>query len=108
MGGTSKKPISNMEKRMRKLQEESAKKEKKTGQSKNVKENPNKTVQVDEGVIERVKGEISKESYITPYALANRLGISISASKHLLNDLYKRGEIKLVSKTRRVALYSNN
>lgn len=105
MGGGGKKPISNIEKKLKKEQEEGAKKEKKTPKS--VKEKPNKTVAVEAGVIERVKSEISKESAITPHMLASRLSITVGAAKHLLKQLETQGEIRLVAKNRRVALYAN-
>jgi len=57
-------------------------------------------------VISRVADEIKKENVITPYMLATRLSISVSAARKLLSDLSSQGEVKLVSKNRRVAIYT--
>jgi small subunit ribosomal protein S25e len=107
MGGQSKKPLSIVEKRQQKIVQEAEKKKEKRGQAKQtqVKESASKQVEIDEGVINKVLEEISKEKFITPYILSERLSISMTSSKHLLRKLREMGKVRLVSKNRRIEIY---
>ncbi|MEM0188009.1 MAG: 30S ribosomal protein S25e [Saccharolobus sp.] len=107
MGGTSKKPISTMEKKLKKEMEKQQKsEEKKKGLSKTGKEIISRTVIIDEDTKKKVLDEIKKENIITPYILATKAGISISVAKKMLRDLETQNVVKLYSKNRRLAIYT--
>lgn len=105
MGGASKKPISNVEKRMKKMQEEQEKKEKKKAPSKTGKEVISRNVVIDEETRKRVQDELKNENVITPYVLAQKAGISISVAKKILSQMAQEGAIKLAAKNKRTAVY---
>ncbi|MEJ2770629.1 MULTISPECIES: 30S ribosomal protein S25e [unclassified Stygiolobus] len=104
MGGASKKPISNIEKRLKKQQEETQKKaQKKT--SKTGKEVTSKATTVDKDTINKVQEELKKEKIITPYVLANKINVNISVAKKILEELERQGMISQVVKNRRTVVY---
>ncbi|AAK40749.1 30S ribosomal protein S25e [Saccharolobus solfataricus] len=106
MGGASKKPISTMEKRLKKEAEKQQKaEEKKKGPSKTGKEIISRAVTIDEETKKKVLDEIKKESIITPYALATKSGISISVARKILKELENQNVVKLYSKNRRLEIY---
>ncbi|MEM1626125.1 MAG: 30S ribosomal protein S25e [Sulfolobaceae archaeon] len=105
MGGATKKPISTMEKRQKRMAEEQQKKTAKRQVSKTGKEVISNVVYVDKETIKKVEEELKKEKIVTPYTLSTKLGVTISVSKKILEELERQGNIKLVSKNRRVALY---
>ncbi|MCD6515009.1 MAG: hypothetical protein ABGF52_02440 [Candidatus Asgardarchaeum sp.] len=53
----------------------------------------------------RIESIISKSKFIIPTALANQLGIRVSIIKDILEDLEKRGKIKVYDKSRRIQIY---
>ncbi|TRM76766.1 30S ribosomal protein S25e, partial [Sulfolobus sp. B5] len=82
MGGASKKPISNLEKKLKKEAEKQQKaEEKKKGPSKTGKEVISRAVTIDDETKRKVIDEIKKESMVTPYTLASKLGVSISVAR---------------------------
>lgn len=106
MGGVSKKPISNVEKRMKKEMEAQQKKAssgKKT--SKTGSEVISKNIVISNEMIKRVQDEIKKEKIITPYELATKTNITISVAKRILKELNSQGLIKESFKNRRTAVY---
>ncbi len=105
MGGVSKKPLSNVEKKMKK--EAAAKEEKKTEKksSKTGKEVMSKTILLDNETKKRVMDELKREKIVTPYSLASKSEMTISVAKKMLEEMEKQGMVKLVSKNRRVTLY---
>ena len=105
MGGASKKPISNVEKRLKKMQEEQEKKEKKKAPSKTGKEVISRNVVIDEDTRKKVQEELKNENVVTPYVLAQKAGISISVAKKILSQMVQEGTIKLVAKNKRTAVY---
>ena len=105
MGGATKKPISSVEKRLKRQQEEAEKKEKKKAASKTGKEVISRNVTVDDETRKKIQEELKAEKIITPYVLAQRAGVTISVAKKILEQLTNEGEIKLVAKNRRSAIY---
>ncbi len=53
----------------------------------------------------RIMRDLKKRKYITPYQLSEEYDISISLARKLLRELSEKGELKLIAKTRRVAIY---
>ncbi len=106
MGGASKKPISNLEKKLKKEAEKQQKaEEKKKGPSKTGKEVISRAVTIDDETKKKVIDEIKKESMVTPYTLASKLGVSISVARKTLKELEAQNLVKLYSKNRRLSLY---
>ena len=54
---------------------------------------------------EKNVGEIIKMSVLTPYAVATKFGIRISAAKDFLEQLEKNGAIQLVSGSHNIKIY---
>lgn len=106
MGGATKKPISTMEKRLKREAEKQQKaEEKKKGQSKTGKEVISRAVTIDDETKKRVLDEIKKENIVTPYTLATKAGISISVAKKILKELENQNIVKLYSRDRRTEIY---
>ncbi len=105
MGGVSKKPLSNIEKKMKK--EAAAKEEKKVEKksSKTGKEVMSKTIVLDNETKRKVTDELKREKIVTPYSLASKTEMTISVAKKMLEEMERQGMVKLVSKNRRVSLY---
>ncbi|MEM0113843.1 MAG: 30S ribosomal protein S25e, partial [Metallosphaera sp.] len=103
-GGASKKPISNIEKRLKKEAETQQKKEKKKT-SKTGNEIISKNITISDEMVKRVQDEIKKEKIITPYTLATKSNITLSVAKRILKDLSAQGTIKEAYRNRRTAVY---
>lgn len=104
MGGATKKPITSVEKRLKRQQEEAQKKaQKKT--TKTGKEVTSKTITIDKDTINKVQEELKKEKIITPYVLASKINVTISVAKKILEELERQGMISQVVKNRRTAVY---
>ena len=104
MGGATKKPISSMEKRQKKLQEEAQKKAQKKI-SKTGKEVTSKNIVIDKETIAKVQEELKKEKIVTPYTLASKIGVTMSVAKKILEELQKQGMISQAAKNRRTVVY---
>ena len=50
-------------------------------------------------------GELKKMGVLTPYAVATRLGIRISAAKDFLDKLEENGTIQMVSGNHSIKIY---
>jgi small subunit ribosomal protein S25e len=105
MGGVSKKPISNVEKRMKKEMEAQQKKASGKKTSKTGSEVISKNIVISNEMVKRVQDEIKREKIITPYELANKANITISVAKRILKELNSQGLIKESFKNRRTAVY---
>lgn len=109
MGGVQKKSISTMEKRMKKEAEAqqkkaaAGKKPSKTGS-----EVISKNITISNDTIKKIQEEISKEKIITPYVLANKVGVTLSVAKRILKDLNSQGVIKEQFRNRRTGVYIAN
>jgi small subunit ribosomal protein S25e len=105
MGGKKKLGIKQMEKQqVDKTEEDKAKKkeEKKTGP-------PQKKTTI--GIMApdakdgKIVAEVKKMNVLTPYAVATRYGIRISAAKDFLEQLEANGAIQLVSASHNLKIY---
>jgi small subunit ribosomal protein S25e len=54
---------------------------------------------------EKIVGEIKKMNVLTPYAVASRFNIRISAAKDFLEELEENGIIQLVSGNHDIKIY---
>jgi ribosomal protein S25 len=104
MGGKKKLGLKQMERmQTRKDEEETEKKKKeKAGQPKE-----RKTIGVipPDAKSEKVVNEIKKMNVLTPYAVASRLNIRISAAKDFLEQLEENGAVQLVSGSHNIKIY---
>jgi len=106
MGGKKKLGIKQMEKQKVKTDDDKSKKkeEKKTGP-------PQKKTTI--GIIvpdvkdSRIVAEVKKMNVLTPYAVATRYGIRISAAKDFLEQLEGIGAIQLVSGSHNIKIYKS-
>ena len=57
---------------------------------------------------EKIVGELKKMRVLTPYAVASRLNIRISAAKDFLEQLAENGSIQLVSGNHNIKIYRAN
>jgi ribosomal protein S25 len=106
MGGKKKLGMKQMEKMQdRKGEEDKEKKKEKTGSPREKK--PLGIVPPDVKN-EKIMGEIKKMNVLTPYAVATRLNIRISAAKDFLEQLEENGTIQLVSGSHNIKIYRAN
>lgn len=105
MGGASKKPISNVEKRLKKMNEEQQKKQQKRGTTKTGKELTSKSVIIDQDTLKKVQDELKRETIVTPYVLSGKLNVTISVAKKILEELERQGVVKVAAKDRRTVVY---
>jgi small subunit ribosomal protein S25e len=103
MGGKKKLGLKQMERiQTRKDEEETEKKKEKTGPQRE-----KKAI----GVIppdvknEKVVNEIKKMNVLTPYAVASRFNIRISAAKDFLEQLEENGAVQLISGSHNIKIY---
>jgi len=103
MGGQKKLSLKQMERmQSRKDEEEKKKKEKATGPSKEKK--PSGIIPPDPKS-EKIVGELKKMRVLTPYAVASRFNIRISAAKDFLEQLEENGVIQLVGGNHNIKIY---
>src|SRR3972149_7233918 len=106
MGGKKKLGLKQMERMQGKKDVENAKKK-----EKDKKAGPPKEKRTTINVIppdaknDKVVAEIKKMPVLTPYAVATRFGIRISAAKDFLEQLEKTGVVQLVSGSHNIKVY---
>ncbi len=57
---------------------------------------------------EKIIGELKKMNVLTPYAVATRFGVRISAAKDFLEQLEENGKIHLVSGSHNIKIYRSD
>lgn len=102
MGGKKKLSLKQME-RMHKKKDEQEKKKEKTPASAREKK-PSGIVPPDPKN-EKIIGELKKMRVLTPYTVASRLNIRISAAKDFLEHLEEHGVIQMVSGDHSIKIY---
>lgn len=105
MGGKKKLGIKQMEKQQGdKAEEKSKKKDEKKGP-------PQKKTTISilppDAKDQRVVAEVKKMGVLTPYAVATRYGIRISAAKDFLEQLESNGAIDLISASHSIKIYKS-
>ena len=102
MGGKKKPTISQLEKRMRKINE---RKKTQGKEHKKVKMSLSTKGALTVKSLDLLYKEIARNRVITPYAVSDQFKIKIGVAKRALKDLERKGLIKLVDKNRRVSIY---
>ncbi|MDH5375599.1 MAG: hypothetical protein OEZ21_06380 [Candidatus Bathyarchaeota archaeon] len=102
MGGKKKLSLKQME-RMHKKKDEQEKRKEKTPASAREKK-PSGIVPPDPKN-EKIIGELKKMRVLTPYTVASRLNIRISAAKDFLEHLEEHGVIQMVSGDHSIKIY---
>lgn len=102
MGGKKKLNLKQMERAQDKKDEEEKKKKEKTGPPK---EKKALGILPPDIKNERIMGEVKKMNVLTPYAVATRFNVRISAAKDFLEQLEENGTIKLVSGSHSIKVY---
>ena len=103
MGGKKKLGIKQMERQQDKKEEEDkSKKKEKAGAPKE-----KRTIGVipPDAKNEKIIAEIKKMNVLTPYAVASRFNIRISAAKDFLKQLEAAGTVQLVSGSHNIKIY---
>ncbi len=103
MGGKKKLSLKQMERMQAKKDEEEKKKKEKTSGSPKEKK-PSGIIPPDPRS-EKIVGELKKMHVLTPYTVASRLNIRISAAKDFLEQLEESGVIQLVSGSHSIKIY---
>lgn len=106
MGGKKKLGLKQMEKQQVKEDEEKSK-EKKKEKAGSPKEKRTTIIGVvaPDAKNERNVAEIKKMNVLTPYVVATKFGIRISAAKDFLEQLEKNGAVQLVSGSHNIKVY---
>jgi small subunit ribosomal protein S25e len=103
MGGKKKLSLKQMERAQEKKDEEDEKKKEKTPSL--TKEKKPLGIVSPDVKNERIVGELKKMGVLTPYSVATRLGIRISAAKDFLEQLNENGTIHMVSGNHNLKIY---
>ena len=104
MGGKKKLGIKQMERIQTRKDEEEAEKKKKE-KAGPLKEKRTIGVIPPDAKNEKIVGDIKKMNVLTPYAVASRFNIRISAAKDFLEQLEENGAVQLVSGSHNIKIY---
>jgi small subunit ribosomal protein S25e len=104
MGGKKKLSLKQME-RMQGKKNEQDKDKKKKEKAGPPKERKPSAISPPDAKSEKVLGELKKMHVLTPYAVATRFNIRISAAKGFLDQLHENGAIQLVSGSHSIKIY---
>jgi small subunit ribosomal protein S25e len=102
MGGKKKLSLKQMERMQLKKDEEEKKKKEKAAAPKEKKPS---TIVPPDPKNEKIVGELKKMNVLTPYAVASRFNLRISAAKDFLEQLEEEGVIQLVSGSHNIKIY---
>jgi small subunit ribosomal protein S25e len=104
MGGKKKLNLKQMERAQDKKDEEDKKKDKKEKPSQPREKKPLGIIPPDMKN-EKIMGELKRMNVLTPYAVATRFNVRISAAKDFLEQLEENGTIHLVSGSHNIKIY---
>jgi small subunit ribosomal protein S25e len=104
MGGKKKLSLKQMEQAQQK-KDETEKEKKKKEKAVPSKEKRTPTVVPPDARDEKVVSEVKKMHVLTPFAVATRFNIRISAAKDFLDQLQENGSIQLVSGNHNIKIY---
>jgi small subunit ribosomal protein S25e len=105
MGGKKKLGLKQMERAQSKKDEEEKKKKEKEKTAAPSKERKPSGIVPPDLKNEKIVGELKKMSVLTPYAVASRFNIRISAAKDFLEQLEENGVIQLVGGNHNIKIY---
>jgi small subunit ribosomal protein S25e len=100
-GGKKKLSFAQMEK----AQEKKPGKKKETKSSGSTGEKKIPEISMPDATSGKIVDEVKKLRVLTPYAVASRFNVRISVAKDFLEELEKKGAIRLVSRGRNVRIY---
>jgi small subunit ribosomal protein S25e len=104
MGGKKKLNLKQME-RMQDKKDEQDKEKKKKEKAGASKEKKTSAVIPPDPKSEKTLSELKKMHVLTPYSVATRFSIRISAAKDFLEQLHENGAIQLVSGSHNIKIY---
>jgi small subunit ribosomal protein S25e len=108
MGGKKKLGIKQMEKQQVKTDEDKAAKDaKKKEKAGPPRERKQLAIVAPDVKDQKIVSEVKKLGVLTPYAVATRYGIRISAAKDFLEQLEAIGQIQLVSGSHNIKIYKS-
>ena len=105
MGGKKKISLKQMERMQSRQAEDEKGKEKKKEKPGSSKEKRTISVIAPDAKNEKIVGEIKKMNVLTPYSVASRFSIRISAAKDFLAQLEAVGAVQLVSGSHNIKIY---
>ena len=106
MGGKKKLSLKQMERmQSRKEEEEKEKKKKEKAAAASSKDKKSLDVIPPDVKNEKIIGELKKMRILTPYTMATRFNIRISAAKDFLEQLEENGIVQLVSGNHDIKIY---
>lgn len=105
MGGKKKLGLKQMERMQKKRDEEGRSKDKKKEKAGPLKEKRVIGVIPPDVKNEKIVNEVKKMNVLTPYAVASRFNIRISAAKDFLEQLEQNGAVQLVSGSHKIKIY---
>jgi small subunit ribosomal protein S25e len=105
MGGKKKLGIKQMEKQQVKTDEDKEKEAKKKEKAPPPREHKQLAIAAPDAKDAKILAEVKKMGVLTPYAVATRYGVRISAAKDLLKQLEANGNIQLVSGSHNIKIY---
>jgi small subunit ribosomal protein S25e len=105
MGGKKKLGLKQMERMQEKRDDESKSKDKKKEKAGAPKERRAIGVIPPDVKNEKIVNEVKKMNVLTPYAVASRFNIRISAAKDFLEQLEQNGTIQLASGNHNIKIY---
>ena len=103
MGGKKKLSLKQMERTQKKNDEQEKRKKEKTGALAREKKLPG--IVPPDSKNEKIVTELKKMRALTPYTVASRLNIRISAAKDFLEQLEEKGVIQMVSGNHSIKIY---
>jgi len=101
-GGKKKLTFSQMEK----AQEKKPEKKKETKSSGGTGERKVPDISMPDATSGKIVEELKKLKVLTPYVVASRFNVRISVAKDFLEELEKKGAVRLVSKGRNLRVYT--
>jgi small subunit ribosomal protein S25e len=104
MGGKKKLNLKQME-RMQDKKDEQDKEKKKKEKGGGPKEKKASSVVPPDAKNDKIIAEVKKMHVLTPFAVATRYNIRISAAKEFLQELHQNGTIQLVSGSHNIKIY---
>jgi len=105
MGGKKKLGLKQMERMQERRDEEDKTKEKKKEKSGLPKERRTIGVVPPDAKNEKIINEVKKMNVLTPYAVASKFNIRISAAKDFLEQLEQIGAVEFVSGNHNIKIY---
>jgi small subunit ribosomal protein S25e len=105
MGGKKKLGLKQMERMQAKRDKEDKSKEKKKEKAGPAKERRTIGVVPPDVKNDNIVNEVKKMNVLTPYAVASRFNIRISAAKDFLEQLEQNGAVQLVSGSHKIKIY---